>query len=307
MLPLSWGVSVIREKTSQRPSLESAGCSSSALLLTPAGTAIDAPVPVSIRPMSNPFPVTYFSYAATTDVAADALCAPIRSNPAIRRPAPVILMCRRYRARPPSINNLCETWSYPRRVSARSSSSKERSSWSSVASSTRWTPVSRLSQPLISAWVRRSRRESSPTSRRRLSRRSLRRSNAGHPPRVRRQRHGGGERRRRHGDGRGGAGGAEERHLRLRAHVGRDGDELQRRVGLGLAAHAQLVERPGIVLGGRAQDVAQLRLDLRRVDPRRTWSAGRYSQLASTGRRGSVRTKRPTIWRKIIGVFAAVA
>ena len=62
-----------------------------------------------------------------------------------------------------------------------------------------------------------------------------------------------------------------------------------------------------VVLGRRAQHVAQLALDLGGVRPQdRVGRAGRASSC-SAGRPGSVRTKRPTIWRKISGVLAAVA
>ena len=61
MSPFSFGCSFMRVKTSERPSGESAGCSSSSVVLTPAGTAICAPVAALTIRISNPLPVTYSS------------------------------------------------------------------------------------------------------------------------------------------------------------------------------------------------------------------------------------------------------
>ena len=61
MSPLSFGCSCIRENTSELPSGESAGCSSSAGVLTPAGTGSCAPVAALTIRISKPCPVTYSS------------------------------------------------------------------------------------------------------------------------------------------------------------------------------------------------------------------------------------------------------
>ncbi len=82
----------------------------------------------------------------------------------------------RRRRRPPRRSRADRAQRRP--LSAPSSSSIERSSWSSDASSTRRIPHERFSQRLISAWLRPSLRRRSATRRWRLSRSSARRSKA---------------------------------------------------------------------------------------------------------------------------------
>ncbi len=167
-----------------------------------------------------------------------------------------------------------------------------------LASSTRPTPTARLTQALISRWLRPSRRCSSATSRLRWwrSSRGARTPRSG-PARARCRRSlaGAGAGRR--------LGCPEQRHLRR--ELGAQRHELGARRRLARAPLRRLVPVRRRAHRGAARGAARSR------PPRRgraaSGSAGRYTQLGSAARPGIVRTKRPTIWRKISGVLAALA
>ena len=150
---------------------------------------------------------------------------------------------------------------------------------------------------------------SSPTRRWRLSRRMLRRSNAGRRGRLVGRRHGGGtpaaaERRR-------GATGprrpaAEQRHLRRGARR-RDSGTNSTAPRTARSARRSRARRTArlVARAARRSTWRSSPLDLRGVARAAPGRPGRYTQLVSAGRPAIVRTKRPTIWRKISGVLAA--